>query len=258
MNIEKDLSYLIRCLEPRAQIPSDPLQLWRLYRSLVNVRMPGEMPPDYMEVENRLLQEVNQRKGIVGLHDLIEAEPKIYLWQGDITTLRIDAIVNAANSQMLGCFCPCHGCIDNAIHTFAGVELRNECAKIMRRQGHLEATGSAKITPGYNLPAKHVIHTVGPIIGDAVCDKDRQALRGCYTSSMELAEQYGLTAIAFCCISTGEFRFPNELAAQIAVETVRDYLRHSDLKVVFNVFKDLDRQIYEKLLGQPREEAYSK
>lgn len=250
MNIESDLEYLIKRLDPEIEIPTDLTQRWRLYRSLVNVKMPGEMPPDYMKKEKQLLQTMAENKGLVDFHDLKEKEHGIYLWQGDITALKIDAIVNAANSQMLGCFCPCHGCIDNAIHTFAGVGLRNACAGIMRRQGHLEQTGSAKITSGYNLPARYVIHTVGPIIADAVQEKDRRALRACYLSSMALAEQYELESVAFCCISTGEFHFPNHLAAEIAVETVREYQKSSNLKVVFNVFKDLDRQIYEELLGE--------
>lgn len=259
MNIERDLEDLIKRLDPEIEIPPDLTQRWRLYRSLVNVRMPGEMPPDYMKKESHLLQAVAEAKGVTDFDELEEMETGIYLWQGDITTLRIDAIVNAANSQMLGCFCPCHGCIDNAIHTFAGVGLRNECAEIMRRQGHLEETGGAKITSAYNLPAKFVIHTVGPIISDAVRERDKQALCACYESSMRLADRHGLGAIAFCCISTGEFHFPNHLAAEIAVETVRTYQKNSNLKVVFNVFKDQDLQIYEGLLGKNRcEEAGSK
>ncbi len=249
MSIEQNLEDLIKYLEPGTKVPADLSQRWRLYRSLVNVRMPGEMPSAYMEKENQLLQAMAEEKGITDIDQLEEIEAGIYLWQGDITTLKIDAIVNAANSQMLGCFCPCHGCIDNAIHTFAGTALRNECARMMRQQGHLEETGCAKITSGYNLPAKYVIHTVGPIISDAVRERDMQALRACYESSMKLADQYGLAAIAFCCISTGEFHFPNRLAAEIAVDTVREYQKSSNLKVVFNVFKDQDLQIYEKLLG---------
>lgn len=249
MSIEENLEDLIKYLEPGTKVPTDLSQRWRLYRSLVNVRMPGEMPSAYMEKENQLLQAMAEEKGITDIEQLEEIESGIYLWQGDITTLKIDAIVNAANSQMLGCFCPCHGCIDNAIHTFAGTALRNECARMMRQQGHLEETGCAKITSGYNLPAKYVIHTVGPIISDAVRERDMQALRACYESSMKLADQYGLAAIAFCCISTGEFHFPNRLAAEIAVDTVREYQKSSNLKVVFNVFKDQDLQIYEKLLG---------
>lgn len=249
MSIEQNLEYLIKCLDQEAAIPSDLFQRWRLYRSLVNVKMPGAMPKDYMERENQVLTAMAQKKGVVDVDDLREVETNIYLWQGDITALKIDAIVNAANSQMLGCFCPCHGCIDNAIHTFAGVELRNECARIMKKQGHLEGTGGAKITAGYNLPARYVIHTVGPIITGAVTEADCKALRSCYESCMKLADQQGLDAVAFCCISTGEFHFPNQLAAQIAVETVRKYQKHSGLKVVFNVFKDEDLQIYEELLG---------
>ena len=249
MSIEENLEDLIKYLEPGTKVPADLSQRWRLYRSLVNVRMPGEMPSAYMEKENQLLQAMAEEKGITDIEQLEEIESGIYLWQGDITTLKIDAIVNAANSQMLGCFCPCHGCIDNAIHTFAGTALRNECARMMRQQGHLEDTGCAKITSGHNLPVKYVIHTVGPIISDAVRERDMQALRACYESSMKLADQYGLAAIAFCCISTGEFHFPNRLAAEIAVDTVREYQKSSNLKVVFNVFKDQDLQIYEKLLG---------
>lgn len=143
MSIEQNLEDLIKYLEPGTKVPADLSQRWQLYRSLVNVRMPGEMPPEYMEKENQLLQAMAEEKGITDIDQLEEIESGIYLWQGDITTLKIDAIVNAANSQMLGCFCPCHGCIDNAIHTFAGTALRNKCARMMRQQGHLEETGSA-------------------------------------------------------------------------------------------------------------------
>lgn len=257
MNIEENLAVLIGALAPGIEIPKDSSKRWRLYRSLVNVRMPGEVTTAYEKLEGETLELLSAQKGITDFHDLAETEKSIYLWQGDITSLKIDAIVNAANSQMLGCFCPCHGCIDNAIHTYAGVELRNECARIMKKQGKQEATGRAKITAGYHLPARYVIHTVGPIISGTVREEDRRALRSCYESCLKLADQNGLEAIAFCCISTGEFHFPNELAAQIAVETVRDYQKHSDLKVVFNVFKDLDRQIYEGLLEVRRGEVYA-
>ena len=175
---------------------------------------------------------------------------KMSLWRGDITRLSVDAIVNAANSQLLGCFVPCHGCIDNVIHSAAGVELRNECAQIMERQGHEEPTGKAKITKGYNLPAKHVIHTVGPIVGMEVTEKQKEELKSCYVSCLKLAEKNGLKSIAFCCISTGEFHFPNKLAAQIAVETVDRYLSGSKLeRVIFNVFKEEDEYIYRKLFA---------
>ena len=228
-----------------------------LLRSLMNVRWPGEASPEYLKLQDELLKEELKKKGIVRLKDIpvvedeypcsgIKNADRISIWQGDITRLSVDAIVNAANSQMLGCFVPCHGCIDNAIHSAAGIQLRNECAEIMDRQGHEEPTGKAK---SYNLPAKHVIHTVGPIVGISVTEKQREQLQSCYLSSMILAEKERLCSIAFCCISTGEFHFPNKLAAQIAVETVDRYLSKSRLeRVVFNVFKDEDLNIYKKLM----------
>ena len=173
------------------------------------------------------------------------------LWQGDITTLKVDAIVNAANSQMLGCFVPCHGCIDNAIHSAAGLQLRDECARIMAAQGHPEPNGQAKLTAGYNLPARFVLHTVGPVISGAVTGRDRAELASCYRACLELAAAHHLESVAFCCISTGEFHFPNQPAAEIAVETVTAFLRQnrSIQRVIFNVFKDRDAAIYRTLLG---------
>ena len=179
---------------------------------------------------------------------------QLSLWQGDITRLRVDAIVNAANAQMLGCFHPLHKCIDNAIHSAAGVQLREECHWLMLQQGHPEPTGRAKITKAYNLPCKYVIHTVGPIIPDGIptASQKDQLAASCYRGIMACADENGLESVAFCCISTGEFRFPNRLAAEIAVQTVNDYLNaHPDCsvkQVVFNVFKDVDRDIYQRLL----------
>lgn len=172
------------------------------------------------------------------------------MWQGDITTLRCDAIVNAANSGMTGCYVPNHRCIDNAIHTYAGVQLRTACAKIMKKQGHEEPTGQAKITPAFNLPCDYVLHTVGPIITGRVTQEDRDLLASCYRSCLELAAEYQLESVAFCCISTGEFHFPNALAAEIAVETVKAFLSRetSVKKVIFNVFKDMNKEIYTRLL----------
>ena len=233
----------------------------RLLRSLMNVRFPMEIAEDYLKIQNELLREEAEEKGVVGLEDIpaiaeiypcttIKNVEKMSLWRGDITRLSVDAIVNAANSQLLGCFVPCHGCIDNVIHSAAGVELRNECARIMEMQGHEEPTGKAKITKGYNLPAKHVIHTVGPIVGMEVTKKQKEELKSCYVSCLKLAEKNGLKSIAFCCISTGEFHFPNKLAAQIAVETVDQYLSGSNLeRVIFNVFKEEDEHIYRKLFA---------
>ena len=246
------ISYL---LSERAEtrglaLPADPGEKRRLWRSLVNVRPPELIDGAYLRTEDAYLQEELRRKGVTRLDDLTPVQPGLYLWQGDITTLAADAIVNAANSRMLGCFVPCHGCIDNAIHTYAGVQLRLECANIMRRQGHEEETGHAKITKGYNLPCRYVLHTVGPIIYGAVTPRDRALLASCYRSCLDLAARHGCRSVAFCCISTGEFHFPGELAAQIAVQTVRAWQRQNPdrIEVIFNVFKDSDYEIYRRLL----------
>lgn len=201
-------------------------------------------------MQDAYLQGETAAKVITDIADLTPIQPGLYLWQGDITTLKCDAIANAANSGMTGCYIPNHRCIDNAIHTFAGVELRLACAELMQ-QGYPEPTGRAKITPAFNLPCKYVLHTVGPIIDARVTKADKELLASCYRSCLELAAENGLESVAFCCISTGEFHFPNEQAAQIAVETVKEFLKTqtSVKKVIFNVFKDLDKAIYEKLLG---------
>lgn len=233
------------------EIPEDEANQKRLLRSLFNIRMPQPVSLDFLKVQDAYLQEETRRKGITQLVDLQPVQEGIYLWQGDITTLRCDAIVNAANSQMLGCFAPCHGCIDNAIHTYAGVQLRLACGKLMQRQGHEEETGKAKITPGFNLPCRYVLHTVGPIVSGRLTQRDQQLLASCYRSCLELAEQNNVKSIAFCCISTGEFHFPHEKAAEIAVQTVKEYREHthSKMEVIFNVFKETDLNIYRQLLG---------
>ncbi len=208
------------------------------------------MPAEFWSLQDAYLQEKLTHKRVLGLSDLQEVEPQIYLWQGDITSLEVDAIVNAANSQLLGCFVPHHRCIDNAIHSQAGLQLRLACYQLMKAQGNLEATGQAKITPAYNLPANYVIHTVGPIIQTEVGPQDEELLASSYRKSLELAVEKGLTSIAFCCISTGEFRFPQKRAAEIAIKTVRAFVYdHPQLQVIFNVFKDEDREIYQELLG---------
>lgn len=235
----------------RVEIPESTNEQFKLYRSLVNVRMPNTISEEYLSVEDEYLLEEISKKGITHVNELIPVSDDIYLWQGDITTIDTDAIVNAANSQLLGCFCPCHACIDNCIHTFAGVKLRLKCNEIMQKQGYNEPTGKAKITPAYNLPSKYVIHTVGPIISSAVTQKDNELLASCYTECLKLADEYKLKSIAFCCISTGEFRFPNDKAAEIAISTVKEYKQktNSKIKVIFNVFKDYDYKIYGELLG---------
>ena len=257
MTQEERLDYLIDGLMKEnpeyktIRIPKDKESRKRLLRSLMNVRPPVPAGEDFLKIQDEYLQEETREKGVTDFADLTPVQPGIYLWQGDITTLRCDAIVNAANSQMLGCFVPCHGCIDNAIHTFAGVQLRLECARIMAQQQTEEPTGSAKITKAYNLPCRYVLHTVGPIIYGKVTEKDRELLEGCYRSCLKLAASHGLKSVAFCCISTGEFHFPNEPAAEIAIRTVKKYRRENpdSTEVIFNVFKDSDYEIYRKLLG---------
>ncbi len=231
-------------------IPTDEQEQKNLLRALCNVRMPAPATEEFLKIQDAYLQEETAKKGITKLADLRPVQGNLYLWQGDITTLKCDAIVNAANSQMLGCFVPCHGCIDNAIHFAAGVQLRLECARIMAKQQQKEPAGSAKITKAYNLPCRYVLHTVGPIIYEAVTEKDCELLANCYRSCLELAASYGLKSIAFCCISTGEFHFPNEPAAEIAVKTVKSYQQNNlnSMEVIFNVFKNKDYEIYKRLL----------
>lgn len=249
------------------EIPKDEEGQKMLLRSLFNVRYPGPVRDEFLKVQDEYLQEENAARGITDIEDLESVGSitlkntddnsgnewlnDIFLWQGDITTLRCDAIVNAANSQMLGCFVPCHKCIDNAIHTFAGVQLRNECAEIMQAQGHEEPTGKAKITKAYNLPCSYVLHTVGPIIRGPLTEYDEALLASCYNSCLALADENNLDSVAFCCISTGEFHFPNGRAAEIAVKTVREYKNRfkSKVKVIFNVFKNDDCDIYRRILG---------
>lgn len=234
-------------------------------RSLMNIRMPGELSPALMNLQDEYLQEELRAKGVVTLSDIPTIKEKygvkapfaekISLWQGDITRLKISAIVNAANSRMLGCFVPCHRCIDNAIHSAAGMQLREECNHIMQNRRmkygrhYEEPTGTATLTSGYNLPCDHVIHTVGPIVYDELNETLCQDLRNCYENVLKCCLEHDIRSVAFCCISTGEFHFPNDKAAQIAWETVKSFLeKHGDRmeRVVFNVFKDSDLSIYEK------------
>ena len=244
------IEYLLSESNLQAEIPSDEISQKRLLRALFNVRMPKTASGEFKRIQDEYLQEELRLKGVTDIASLAPVATDIYLWKGNITTLKCDGIVNAANSQMLGCFCPNHGCIDNAIHTFAGIGLRQECAEIMKNQGE-EPTGRAKITKAYNLPCEYILHTVGPIVYGELTKQHERGLADCYRSCLTLADKYGLQSIAFCCISTGEFHFPNEKAAEIAVRTVIEYKTHtkSKMKVVFNVFKETDYAIYARILG---------
>ena len=256
MNQREKRLFLIQSLlneRPSCQkqmIPTDSERQKILLRGLMNVRRAYPISEDFLQVQDEYLQSETAAKGVTDVAELTPIQPGLYLWQGDITTLKCDAIVNAANSGMTGCYIPNHRCIDNAIHTYAGVELRLVCEELMEQQGFPEPAGQAKITPAFNLPCQYVLHTVGPIIQGRVTKADKEMLASCYRSCLELAAENKLESVAFCCISTGEFHFPNEQAAQIAVETVKQFMNRktSVKKVIFNVFKDLDKAIYEKLL----------
>ena len=231
-------------------IPKDEISQKQLLRALFNVRLPSPISDSFLKVQDEYLREEIRKKRIVDWKEIPELQRHIHLWKGDITRLNTDGIVNAANDALLGCFVPGHDCIDNAIHTFAGVQLRNECDEIMKKQGHPEETGKAKITKAYNLPSRYVIHTVGPIIGGNVSIEDCDLLKSSYVSSLKLADEAGLKSIAFCCISTGAFFFPQEEAAKIAIKTVKAYLENTktDIDVIFDVFGEKDERIYRKLL----------
>lgn len=263
MDQQQKLDYLIRELCSEMKQYGDPADETankkRLFRSLMNVRMPGAVSEDFLRIQDEYLKKEAEQKGMIAAEKLpsvkeefgskIRHGDRICLWKGDITRLSADAIVNAANSRMLGCFVPCHGCIDNAIHSAAGIMLREECFRIMKEQGHEEPVGQAKITPGFNLPCRFVLHTVGPIVRGILTAEDCHALESCYLSCLELAKEKELDSIVFCCISTGEYHFPNRRAAEIALHTVLLYLdkENSIKRVVFNVFKKTDWEIYRKL-----------
>ncbi len=257
MNQTERRTYLInRLLSERPEyrstaIPDDVGAQKQLLRGLMNLRAPSGADEDFLRIQDEYLQEELSEKGITELSSLKPVEPGLYIWQGDITTLRCDAIVNAANSGMTGCYVPNHRCIDNAIHTYAGLRLRLACAELMEKQGFPEPVGTAKITPAFDLPCKYVLHTVGPCISGRVTERDCRLLTSCYRSCLELAAENGLENVAFCCISTGEFHFPNHLGAEIAVGTVREFMKKttSVKRVIFNVFKDSDREIYQHILG---------
>lgn len=250
-----------------AEKPGDTESQRRLVRSLMNVRMPVPIPADIQELQDKYLGCRNAERGIAHASDISTIDisldssrpcaDRISLWQGDITTLDCDAIVNAANSQMLGCFQPCHACIDNCIHTYAGMQLRLECDRQMKGlkaeygRDYEQPTSVPMVTEAYNLPSEKVIHVVGPIVYGDLTEHHERMLAQCYHNVLEACRQNGIRSVAFCCISTGVFRFPNDRAAEIAVDTVTEWLKKDETidKVIFNVFLDKDREIYERLLG---------
>lgn len=260
MNQKERREYLINFLIKDSlyynhlSLPENEIEQKQILRALMNVREPRPLPKEFFKIQDEYLQEELLKENITDVKDLnsVFFDKRMYLWQGDITTLKADAIVNAANCKMLGCFVPGHNCIDNIIGYKAGLGLRKYMNNIMEKQGRDEETGKAKISPGFNLPAKHIIHTVGPIVSGILTKKHEELLKSCYQSCLELASFYNLESIVFCCISTGEFHFPNKIAAKIAVETCKEYLDNNDTsikRVVFNVFKDLDLEIYDALLN---------
>lgn len=257
MNAHEQLDFLINYLiderKESIEIPHDYDDKRNLLRALMNVRMPSKASDEFLKVQDDFLTNETLNKDLTSVEDIKDVNGKLMLWQGDIATLKADAIVNAANSKLLGCFIPLHNCIDNVIHSAAGVQLRDECNTIMKIQNEDEKVGKAKITGAYNLPSKYVIHTVGPAIsqGSRPSDEDCEALASCYKSCLEIASYNELDSIAFCCISTGVFNFPQDLAAEIAVKTVSEYLKNNETTlnhVIFNVFTDDDYSIYKRLL----------
>ena len=240
------------------QVPSDTEGKQRILRSLMNIRMPGSMPEDTLKEQDAYLKARAEEKGIVTLRDIPSLNGVLSVWQGDITRLAVDAIVNAANSQMLGCFVPMHTCIDNCIHSFAGIQLRLACAEQMQKlrqrygEDYEQPTAVPMLTDAYNLPAKKVVHIVGPIVDGVLTPAHEKLLADCYRNTLDMCMENGLRSVAFCCISTGVFCFPNKRAAEIAVKTVTDWLKgreDSMDRVIFNVFKDEDKVLYEQLLS---------
>ena len=260
MTQNERLDYLVEAFKTDSvryrdlETPSDTAGKRQLLRSLMNIRMPKDIPAEVLKVQDEYLSGRAEEKGIVHLSDIPVIHDSMSIWQGDITRLAVDAIVNAANSQMLGCFIPMHTCIDNCIHTFAGIQLRAECSREMNRlkirygRNYEQPTAAPLLTDAYNLPAKKVIHVAGPIVQDKLMPELEMDLADCYGRTLDLCEENGLRSVAFCCISTGVFHFPNRRAAQIAVRTVKDWLRaHPGEvdRVIFNVFKDEDKEYYE-------------
>ena len=269
MQLVEDIAYLVNYLmderhagAQHIEAKEDPqwfMEQWDQFRALVNTREPKPASPEFLKRQDRLLQLMVAEQGITNASELprVASDQRLSVWRGDITALACDGIVNAANSALLGCWIPSHLCIDNAIHTFAGVQLRLKCAQIMQAQGYEEPVGRAKITPGYNLPAKHIIHTVGPMTKGAPTAEQRKQLAQCYISCLDAASAAGLNSLAFCCISTGVFGFPQQEGASIATQTVRAWLDSrkpdepgANMHVIFDVYTEQDLAYYREILGE--------
>ena len=257
MTHEEQRIWLIRELQKEEtelshySIPKDEQGQKDLLRGLMNIWVPKPLSEEFLRIQDEYLTEENKLKGIKNLADLapLAIDNRLYLWQGDMTTLKVDGVVNPANSQLLGCWRILHNCLDNLLHSGAGLALRQRCFEIMQAQGHEEPTGKAKITPAYNLPCDYVIHTVGPIVQGRLTEEHSRLLESSYKSCLDIAVQNNVQSVAFCCISTGVFGFPQDKAAQIAVRTVREFRKSHDIQVIFNVFKEDDHEIYKRLLG---------
>ena len=250
------------------EIPEDYDNRKKTLRGFMNMRMPKPVSEEVLHIWDEFLQEEVKERGIVELRDIPTIKrkygsihpfgEKLSVWKGDITRLKVGAIVNAANSQLLGCFIPCHNCIDHVIHSASGIQLREECYSIMQKkraelgEDYEEPVGTAVLTKGYNLPADYVIHTVGPIVENKLNSELCEQLQSCYENVLKCAVENGIRSVAFCCISTGEFCFPNEMAANIAVETVSEFLEENSDKfdrIIFNVFKEIDLELYKNRLN---------
>lgn len=257
MDQETRLDFLLTCLcgerEESIPIPDTYTQKRSLLRALMNVRPPKPVIRAFLSVQDVFLQEEALERGVVCLQDIppSHADARISVWQGDITRLRVDAIVNAANATLLGCFIPGHHCIDNAIHTYAGMQLREACNELMKKQAHEELTGTVKITSGYNLPCRYILHTVGPMVQGEPTAEQKEALASCYHACLNAAMERGLESIALCCISTGVFGFPQREAAHIAIQTVKKFLLMDGKikRAIFDVFQNCDLDLYTELLN---------
>lgn len=239
----------ILCEERGENVPAlSEMQKPDFFRALCNVRPPIKASDEFIKLQDSYLSAKTQERGIVDV-DTFEYNGGIAVWQGDITRLKCGAIVNACNEKLLGCFIPLHNCIDNAIHSCAGVQLRLDCAAITG--GKDEPNGKVRVTKGYNLPCDYVFHTVGAKVYKKVTAQNRKDLISCYNSCLDMARRMGLNSIAFCCISTGVYGYPPAEACDVAVSTVKKWqkLYDGDIKIIFNVFKDADRELYERRLG---------